>query len=104
MRCGRKALTVCVVHVHNAVKWDSDCCALRIMYKTCLGLRADIVCGDGNQAWYFKYKEHNQQSTDSNNETHPEPLNGLLTHSCSVRGFPPKQRTTRVPSSCHGKH
>ena len=54
-------LKICVVHVHNIVKWDSACTELRSMYNTCLGMQVDIVCGDGNQAWYFRSKAHKQE-------------------------------------------
>ena len=33
-RCGRETLKVCVVHVHNILKWDSACTELCRMYKT----------------------------------------------------------------------
>ena len=49
------------------------------MYKTCLGLQADTVCGDGSQARYFRSNTHNTETmTDARSETHPEPFNGLL--------------------------
>ena len=48
------------------------------MYKTCLALQVDIVCGDGNQAGYFRSKAHKAERTDPTCEAHPEPLNGLL--------------------------
>ena len=41
-------------------------------------MQAGIVCGDGNQAWYFRSKAHRPERTDPRGETHPEPLNGLL--------------------------
>ena len=41
-------------------------------------MQADIVCGDGNQAWYFRSKAHKAERADANGKTHPEPLNGLL--------------------------
>ena len=44
--CGVQALKICVVHVHNLVKWDETCTELRSMYKTRLDLLADIVCRD----------------------------------------------------------
>ena len=57
LRCGRKTLELCVVHVHNLLKWDSACRELRVMSRTCLALQVDIVCGDGNQAWYFRSRQ-----------------------------------------------
>ena len=48
------------------------------MYNARLGLQADIICGDGSQAWDLRSKTHNQHRTDSKGEAHPEPLNGLL--------------------------
>ena len=48
------------------------------MDNACLGLQADIVCGYGHQAVYLRSKEHTQQRTVSKNETHLEPLNGLV--------------------------
>ena len=71
-------MKACVVHVHNLVKWDSACRELRVMYRTCLALQVDIVCGDGNQAWYFRSRKHKAERTDPTGEGHPEPLNGLL--------------------------
>ena len=62
--CGLEALKVCVVHVHNILKWGSACTELRSMYKPCLGMQVDIVCGDGSQAWYFRSKAHKQERTD----------------------------------------
>jgi hypothetical protein len=46
----------CVVHVHNDVNWGNACTELRGMYLQCLSHQVDIVCGDGNQSWYFRYK------------------------------------------------
>ena len=48
------------------------------MYRTCLALQADIVCGDGNKVLYFRTKARKAERTDANGETYPEPLNGLL--------------------------
>ena len=78
MRCGRDTLKVCVVRAHNLVKWDSARRELRIMYRTCLALQVDIVCGIGHQAWYFLPRKHKAERTDPTGEGHPEPLNGLL--------------------------
>ncbi len=49
-RCGRKTWTICVVHIHNDVKWGKMCAELISMFLTCLALQVGIVCGDGNQA------------------------------------------------------
>ena len=78
MRCGRETLKVCGVHAHNIVTWDAPCKELRVMYKTRLASQADIICGDGNRAWYFRSKTHKTERTTANGETHSEPLNGLL--------------------------
>jgi hypothetical protein len=51
-------LEICVVHVHNDVKWGNACTDLRGMYTPCLSHQVDIVCGDGNQSWCFHSKEH----------------------------------------------
>ena len=45
MRCGRGALRVCVVHVHDVLKWDSAGRGPRVMNRTCLALQFDIACG-----------------------------------------------------------
>ena len=51
-RCGRETWKVCVVHVHNDIKWGNACTGLRSMYMQCLSHKVDLVCGDGNQSWY----------------------------------------------------
>ena len=48
------------------------------MYRTCLALQVDIVCGDGNQPWYFRSRKLKTERTDPTGESHPEPLNGLV--------------------------
>ena len=78
LRCGRGTLRFCVVHVHKILKLGSACRQLQVMCKTCLALQVDIVCGDGNQAWYFRSKAHKAERTDATGESHPAPLNGLL--------------------------
>ena len=45
---------------------------------TCLSLQVDIVCGDGNQALYFRSNTHKTERTDPRGSLHPEPLNGLV--------------------------
>ena len=40
--------------------------------------KVDIVCGDGNQSWYFRSKPHKVERTDSLGNGHPEPLTGLV--------------------------
>ena len=78
MNRGRETLKNCNVHFQNIIQWDIACKELRAMYKTCLALQSDIVCEDGNQAWYFRSKAHKAERTDAPGETHPEPLNVLL--------------------------
>ena len=48
------------------------------MYMTCLCPQVDIVCGDGNQALYFRSNTHKAEQTDALGNLHPEPLNGLV--------------------------
>ena len=55
-RCRRETWKFCVVHVHNDIKWGNACTGLRGMYLQCLSHKVDIVCGDGNQSWYFRSK------------------------------------------------
>ena len=43
-----------------------------------LSHKVDIVCGDGNQSWYFRSKTHKTERTDALGNLHPEPLNGLV--------------------------
>ena len=45
-RCGLQKLKFCVAHVRYAIKWDKACRELWSMYMTCLGLQADIICGE----------------------------------------------------------
>ena len=54
------------------------CTELRGMYLQCLAHKVDIVCGDGNQSWYFRSKTHKAERTDALGNGHPEPLNGLV--------------------------
>ena len=55
------------------------------MCLTCLAQQVDIVCGDGNQAWYFRAKEHKKERTDTKGNVHPEPLNGLVNNVARLR-------------------
>ena len=41
-------------------------------------LQVDIVCGDGNQAWYVRFKTHRIERTDPRGNLHLEPLTGLV--------------------------
>ena len=54
------------------------CKEFRILFSTCLALQVDIVCGDGNQPWYFRPRKNKTDRTDPTGETHPKPLNGLI--------------------------
>ena len=44
----------------------------------CISLQVDIVCGDANQAWYFRSKTHKTERTDPLGNLQPDPLNGLV--------------------------
>jgi len=77
-RCGRETWTICVVHIHNNVKWSKTCDELRSMYMTCLAQQVDIICGYANQAWASVQKTHKTDITYSKSNVHPEPLNGLV--------------------------
>jgi hypothetical protein len=48
------------------------------MYLRCLAQQVDIVCGDGNQAWYFRSQNNRTERTDAIGHLHSEPLNGLV--------------------------
>ena len=48
------------------------------MCLQCLSHQVDIVCGDGNQSWYFRSKTHKAERTDALGSCHPERLNGLV--------------------------
>ena len=48
------------------------------MYLACLAQQVDIVCGDGNQAWYVRSKTRKAERTDARGNLYIEPLNGLL--------------------------
>ena len=89
----RGALRICVVYDHNVLKWDSACRELRVMYKTCLVLHADIVCGDGNQAWYFRSKAHKAERTDATGENSSRTSQWPSQHSGQVRSFPTESGT-----------
>ena len=77
-RCGREAWKICVVHVHNDVKWGNACTELRGMCTQWLSHKVDIVRGDGNQSWYVRSKTHKAERTDALGNSHPEPLHGLI--------------------------
>ena len=68
----------CFVHVHNDVKLGNACNELRGMYTQCLSHKVDIVCGGGNQSWYFRSKTHKAERTDALGNSHPDLLNGLI--------------------------
>ena len=48
------------------------------MYLTCLAQQVDIVCGDGNQAWYFRSKLHKKERTGAQGTVHLEHFIGLV--------------------------
>ena len=54
----------------NDIKWGTVCQELRSMYC----LQADIVCGDANQAWYFIFRTHKTQRTDTIGKTFTQNL------------------------------
>ena len=77
-RCGRETWIICVVHIHNSVKWSKTCDELRSMCMNCLAQQVDIIYGDGHQELYFRTNKHQAERTDSKGNVHPEPLNGLV--------------------------
>ena len=51
---------------------------MMMLYLLWFAQQADAISGDGNQAWYFRSNEHQNQTTDADHRLHIEPLNGLL--------------------------
>ena len=94
LRCGQGTLRICVVQVHNILKWDSPYRELRVMYKSCPALQVDIFCGDENQAWNFRYNAHKAERTHVTGKTHPEPLNCLVN---AVANFKVSRLNQREP-------
>ena len=73
-RCTRPKWRVAVIHTNNTASYGAVHQVLTECYDQCFALAVDIVCGDGNQHYYYNSKKHKQQCMETKS---PELHKGL---------------------------